>query len=77
MKICTKRKDTGKWWSFGNIKPSDKGGWRIGIKKSPELMALINDTKDGEWINFLTFEDDKENKTAPKAQPELSDEIPF
>ena len=67
-KISSKRKDTGKWWTYGNFKRGDKG-YKLGMKKTPELIAYWNEVKEGEYLNFLAFEDTKEK---PNYSPRLT-----
>lgn len=62
-KISTKRKDTGKWWTFGNQKTTEKGISQ-GFRKTPEFMQLVNETPDMGYINFVLFPDE------PKVQAE-------
>lgn len=52
-----KDKVNGKWFTFGNVTPGEKGP-KMGLRVSPELRQLIAGKKDGEWVNFLLFEDD-------------------
>lgn len=56
-----------KWWSWGNIKRGEKG-WRGGIRKTPELMNLLNDLPDNGFFNFLLFED----KPKPDYKPAVN-----
>lgn len=82
--LTTKRKDTGKWWSYGNMKASDRGGYSLGIRKTPEFMDLVNSVDEGGWINLSAFEE-KEKPTGHQQakqdgyqkQVDLNDEIPF
>lgn len=63
-KISAKRADTGKFWGFGNLKYNEQySNWRMGMKVTPELKALIS-ANDGKWINFSLFEEN-EQKQAP------------
>jgi len=60
--LSTKRKDTGKYWSFGNMKEGDpeyKAKFNIGIKITPEFRGLIEAAGDGGWLNLSAFEDDR------------------
>lgn len=85
-KLSTKRPDTGKWWSYGNMKHNaEYDSWRIGMKVTPELKELIN-TNDGKYINFSLFADEKRepSEEAKKGIQKLeksvfddSAEIPF
>lgn len=84
-KVSSKREDTGKFWSFGNLKYNDQySNWRIGMKVTPELVALIN-ANDGKWINFSLFEENEKREVPPEAKQGieklqasvLDDEIPF
>ena len=56
-KYSLKDKTDGKWHTFGNINPGEKGP-RCGLRVTPELRALVNGKSDGEWLNFLAFLDD-------------------
>ena len=67
--LSTKRKDTGKYWSFGTMKEGDpeyKSKFNIGIKVSPEFMALVADAGDGGWINLNAYPDDREDNGSLK-----------
>ncbi len=44
------------------------------MKKTPELMAVINDTADGGWISLYLFEE-KSKDAKPAA--EINDSIDF
>lgn len=69
FKISAKRKDTGKWWQFGQISEG-KYGPQLSFKKTPELVAFI-EASEG-WINFSMFDDDgKDRKPAEQAQQEV------
>lgn len=61
-KYSLKDRVDGKWFTFGNFLPGDKGP-RMGLKVTPELRALIAGKEDGQWINLLAFEDDGQRGT--------------
>lgn len=76
-KYNIKDKINGKYHTFGNVTPGEKGP-RMGLRMSPELRQLIAAKQDGEWLNFLLFPDDGPRQAAaPSAPPLGSDEIPF
>lgn len=81
--VSGKRPNTDKWWSFGNFALRSRPGkdqpqLTIGIRKTEELVALLNATEKGGWINFYVFEDTKANAPKNEARPvDLGDEIPF
>lgn len=52
-----KTKTDGKYHTFGNVTPGDKGP-RCGLRVTPELRKLVADAADGSYLNFLLFEDD-------------------
>ena len=56
----------GKWHSYGNVTPGEKGP-RLGLRVSPELRELLANKKDGEWLNFLLFESDGEKPATGRA----------
>lgn len=66
------------------MKASDRGGFNLGIRKTPEFMDLVNSVDDGGWINLSAFEE-KEKPTGHQQakqdgyqkQIDLNDEIPF
>lgn len=60
-------KVNGKWFTFGNVKQREKG-LSMGLKKTPELMEMINATADGGYFNFLLFE----QKPEPGYKPAVS-----
>lgn len=74
-KLTTKNKD-GKWWTYGNVRTTEKGSLQAGLKIS-SLKELIAQTEaEGkEWINFMMFEDDK--KESKQTANVSEDEIPF
>lgn len=89
-KVTTKRPDTGKWWTYGSVKVMSRDGKSpfasVGLRKTPELMAIINNAKDGDYINFSIYEDDKTRPTPHEKakqdgyQPDtvpLEDDIPW
>lgn len=84
-KVSAKRLDTGRWWTFGNLKKTSYGNFSIGLRVTEELKNLIRAKNDGEYVNFSLFEDDADDKTKHEKakqdgyqpQPELDDEIPF
>lgn len=75
----------GKWWGFGRITKSEQyGSLRIGMKKTPELVEMFNNTPAGGYLNFALFEPkgNKEPRSAaakatPKELDDLGDSIPF
>ena len=80
--VSAKRKDTGKWWGFGNIRVNQWGNEQLSFKKTPEFKAFLRacfEDDTTEWINFSLFDGDKKDKpesyTAPKDESENS--IPF
>ncbi len=84
--LSTKRKDTGKYWSFGNMKQGDpeyKAKYNIGIRVTPEFMALVNEAGEGGWINLNAYEDDGEKRSGkPNASTQAfidsqSEEVPW
>lgn len=65
-KLSTKRPDTNKYWTFGNLKEGDpefKSKWNVGLRVTPELKSLIMAAGDGNWINFGAYPEDKERNT--------------
>ena len=57
MKNLITKNALGKWWTYGSYNPSNKNGKEVvGIKISPEFKALIENTKEGDYINFLVVE---------------------
>jgi hypothetical protein len=75
-KVSGKRKDTGKWWTFGNIKTNQYGNLQLSFKNTDEFKKFIE--ASGDWLNFSLFPDDEEKKEMQKSTPQtLSDEIPF
>jgi len=82
--LSAKRKDTGKYWSFGNMKQGDpnyKAEWNIGIRLTPEFLSLVEDAGEGGWINLNAYPDDKEpnevNYTKKEWTGQKEDEMPF
>ena len=83
-KVSAKRADTGKWWTFGNMKVNQYDNWSMGLKVTDELIALI-ESKKGGYVNFSFFEDDKAKKQKPHNEAkqdgyqsqDLGDQIPF
>lgn len=83
-KVSAKRADTGKFWSFGNMKMGKYGNWQIGMKVTPELKAMI-EANDGKWINFSLFAEDEKREVPPEAKAGierlaasvLDDDLPF
>ena len=85
-KVSAKRADTGKFWAFGSLKYNDQySNWRIGMKVTPELKALI-EANDGKWLNFSLFPVDEKRDVPEEAQEGIKqlhatvlmdDEIPF
>jgi hypothetical protein len=73
-----------KWWTYGNVQENKFGKMQASFKKTPELVALINETPDGGWINFAAFEDkpreqtnhDVQKSNGYQAEP-LDDSLPF
>lgn len=64
-----------KWMQWGNIKQGEKG-LRGGIKKTPEFVKWVEETPDGEFMNFLLFPDEPKNTPIISQEP-LDDQIPF
>ncbi len=58
-------KVNGKWQTFGVVSKNKFGNWGLGLKVSGELIRIINEAKDGEWVNFKMF-DSSEDKSAKK-----------
>jgi len=83
-KYSVKKKNAqGKFWSFGNVKKNQYGNYQLGLKVTTELRALVESSKEGEWLNFSLFKDEDERKE-PAAVAEGSaapasdgQEIPF
>lgn len=80
--ISSKNKATGKWWGFGRVtKSAQYGSLRIGMRKTPELVALFNEVPAGGYLNFSLFlpKDQKEPRSAAakSAPSDFSEEIPF
>jgi hypothetical protein len=79
-KYNIKTKIDGKYHTFGNVLPGEKGP-RCGLRVSPELRKLVADVADGAWLNFLMFEDDGQHGAtkAESAAPSrlVDDTIPF
>lgn len=63
-KVSAKRADTGKWWTFGNLKKNNYGNLQLSLKVSEDLKNLIRGKKDGEYVNFSLFEDDDSKNNA-------------
>lgn len=78
--ISAKNK-SGKWWGYGRVTRNPQyGSLQIGMKKTPELVALLDSTPAGGWINLSLFEPKGGAAERPKkaaSKPELDDEIPF
>jgi hypothetical protein len=74
--ISAKKKNTGKWWGFGRVTKSEQyGSLRIGMRKTPELIELFNDTPDGGYLNFSLFEPkDKKEPRSAAAKSVVDDE---
>ena len=77
-KVSSKNKSTGKWWGYGNIKEG-KFGPQLSFRKTPELIALFNETPDGGWINFALFEDKPKEASNEESKniDEEESEVPF
>ena len=79
----SKKTGAGKWWSYGSIKKNQWGNYTLGMKMTPELRQLLNETQDGQWLNFSLFESkeagypQKQQALGAPEVPVLSDEIPF
>jgi hypothetical protein len=75
-KISAKRND--KWWTYGNLKKNQWGNYTIGMKVTPELMALL-EGKQGQYVNFSLFEDEGKKPATPQAPDAFDDSqtIPF
>lgn len=86
-KISAKRADNGKWWSYGNIKENQWGNLSLGIRITPEFLALLEGKEEGQWINFSLFDDDKNkdnphnqqkaDECEPQGNTDMNDDIPF
>lgn len=62
-KLSAKRPDTGKYWTFGNLKKGDEGykaEWNVGLRVTNELRSLLLSVDDGGWINFGAYPEDGE-----------------
>ena len=58
-----KRKMTdGKYFTFGNVKKNQFGNYSLGLKVTPQLIALLQSAKEGEWVNLNLFLDDGKGK---------------
>jgi hypothetical protein len=66
---------------------AEYNSWRIGMKVTPELIALVKEN-EGKYVNFSLFEKKEKRDTPPDAKQGinklnatagalLSDEIPF
>lgn len=67
-KVSAKRADTGKFWQFGNLKHNaEYGNWRMGVKVTPELKALIA-ANDGKWLNFSLFAENEKKEPSAEAK---------
>lgn len=69
-KLSAKRADTGKWWTFGNIKKNKYDNVQASLRVTPELKALI-EANDGKWINFSLFPVDEKREVSQEAQAGL------
>jgi len=88
-KITAKRPDTGKYWTYGKLNESNpeyKSSFYGGMKKTQELVDLIESVPMGEYINFSCYPDDGEYKKkegyenssfAETAKGMDNEEIPF
>ncbi len=66
--LSSKRPDTGKWWSYGTLKHNaEYNSWRIGMKVTPELIALIQ-ANEGKYVNFSLFEKEEKREVPPEAK---------
>ena len=61
-KIMNKPQGAPKYINYGNVMPGEKGP-RMGLRVTPELKQLINQTEEGKYVNFLLFEDDGNRPT--------------
>lgn len=68
MDYNVKAKIDNKFFNFGNVrqKEGDRGP-RLGLRLSPELRTMLAGKKDGEWVNFLLFPNDKKPSEAPQS----------
>jgi len=86
--VSAKRADTGRWWQFGRLEHNSQyDSWRIGMKVTPELIALVK-ANEGKYVNFSLFEKEEKRDTPPEAKQGiktlnatagalLDDSIPF
>lgn len=85
-KVSAKRPDTGKYWTYGNLKKNQWGNWSLGMKVTPELIKLL-ESKDGGYVNFSLFADDEKREVPTEAKEGIkklntpvfddSDTVPF
>ncbi len=75
-KYNLKDKINGKYHTFGNVTPGEKGP-RCGLKVSPELRELIAAKPDGQWVNFLMFEDDRQQDQGVARTAAYGTDAPF
>jgi hypothetical protein len=67
QKYSLKDKVNGQWRTFGNINPGERGP-RVGLRVTPELREMVNAKQDGEWLNFLAFPDDGQQRAGGGGQ---------
>jgi hypothetical protein len=82
FKVSTKRPDTNKWWTYGNIKKNKFDNYSLSFRITNELKDLIASKEQDGWINFSLFEDDSPKGSLKERCEEaigekLDDEIPF
>lgn len=78
MKVSAKRKDTGKWWIFGNLKSRNYEGreqLQLSFKVTPELKEYMELALQDEWINFALFENESKRQESSAAADSGSDDI--
>lgn len=56
--VC-KKKENGKWWSFGIVKENPWGNPELSMKVTKELKELVASLEEGKYLNFAMFEDKK------------------
>ena len=79
----SKKTESGKWFTFGQIRDNKFGNQDCSFKITPEFLDLIEKSKEKGWLNLSCFEAKDE---VPSAKSEtkannsadvLDDEIPF
>ena len=66
--LVKKKREDGKYFTYGSVKKNKFNNYQLGLKVTPELRELLAGVDDGSWINLNLFE------SQPK-QPD--DVIPF